>query len=76
MDINVDKLITTCDTIARRCTRIADTGHGSAWLFDKLMRAFEASPACVSITIPVYVNLVGEGNAEIGRDGSLIMRRA
>ena len=74
-NINVQELIKACDTIAMRCTRIADTNHGSAWLFDKLMRWFESSN-CESITIPVFINapVMSEGEAEIGRDGSLVMR--
>lgn len=69
-----DELLKTCDKVARHCTSIADTYHGGAWLYDKLNRAFQ-NPACVSITIPVVINLVGNGEVEIGRDGSCIMRR-
>lgn len=74
-DVNIVELIKTCDTVAGRCTRIADTNHGSAWLFDKLMRWFESSN-CESITISVFINapVMSEGEAEIGRDGSLVMR--
>lgn len=63
-----------CDLVSRRCTEICDTFHGSAWLYDKLMRYFNSEPSAQSITIPVCINLVGDGTAEIGRDGSLIMR--
>ena len=75
-NINTSKLIESCDLLSQRCTQIADTHHGSSWLFDKMMRAFEASSACTSITIPVFINapVMGKGEATIGRDGSLIMR--
>lgn len=75
-NINIPKLIESCDTIAKRTTSIAETRHGSAWLFDKLMRLFEGSPATVSVTIPVFINapVMHKGEATIGRDGSLIMR--
>lgn len=74
-NINTLKLIESCDLLSRRCSQIADTHHGSSWLFDKLMRAFESSEACVSITIPVFINapVMSKGEATIGRDGSLSM---
>lgn len=73
--VNTAELIKACDTVAKRCTRIAGTNHGSAWLFDKLMRWFESSN-CKAVTIPVFINepVMSEGEAEIGRDGSLVMR--
>lgn len=66
-------LIDACDKLQRRCTKICDTYHGGAWLFDKLCRYFDAEPAAVSITIPVTVNLVGDREATISRDGSLVI---
>lgn len=71
-----EQLLLTCDKLSHRCSSICGTYHGSAWLYDKLMRFFSASgnSAVVSITIPCYIANVGEGTAEIGRDGSLIMR--
>ena len=69
-----ENLVTACDTLARRCVTMCGGYHGSAWLYDKLMRYFSAEHAASEITIPVYINLVGPGTAEIGRDGSLIMR--
>jgi len=75
-NINTIELINTCNILSHRCTRIAETQHGSAWLFDKLMRFFESNPACEAITIPVFINapVMNDGEATIGRDGSLIMR--
>lgn len=71
------KLMMNCDKLARRCTKIAGTQHGSAWLYDKLMRFFESAPAAESITIPVYINapVMSEGEAEFSRDGSMVLRR-
>ena len=74
-NINVLELVNTCDKINCRCTQIAGTHHGSAWLFDKMMRFFESNPSAVSVTIPVYINTIGPGSATIGRDGSLIMKK-
>ena len=66
-----------CDSVTRKCITIADTMHGSAWLFDKMIRFFEANEACVSITIPVFIGLpvMSPGEATISRDGSLIIKR-
>lgn len=72
--IHNPNLLTACDTVIRRCTTVCGGYHRSAWLFDKLMRSFDSDPAAVTVTIPVYINLVGPGTAEIGRDGSVIMR--
>ena len=75
-NINISKLIESCDLLSQRCARIADTHHGSSWLFDKLMRTFESSSACTSVTIPVFINapVMSKGEATVGRDGSLSMR--
>ena len=75
MAINSSALAESCDLIAKRCITIANTRHGSAWLFDKLMRYFESEPAVVDVTIPVYINLIGAGEATINRDGHVTMRR-
>lgn len=74
-NINTSNLIQSCDTLSRRCSQIADTYHGSSWLFDKLMRLFESSEAIESVTIPVFINapVMHKGEATIGRDGSLTM---
>lgn len=76
-NINTEKLITACDMVAQKCVTIGGKRHGSAWLFDQLMRAF-TSPAVDSVTYSVYLNapLMCEGEAEINRHGDLILRRA
>ena len=78
LNINTLELIHTCELIDSRCIRIADTYHGSVWLFDKLMRYFTSESSCESITIPVVYNtpLLGcKGEATIRRDGLLTMTR-
>lgn len=65
-----------CDLVQQRCSQIPiGMNHGSCWLYDQVMRAF-SDPAVASVTYAVYVNCVGPGEATIGRDGSLVMRRA
>lgn len=77
MNINISKLVDACDKVEARCTRIAGTYHGSAWLFDKLMRFFESNIAAESVTFDVYLNIpiMSEGEAVISRNGELILRR-
>lgn len=71
--MNTSKLIESCDFLSHKCIRIAETYHGSAWLFDKLMRFFDSNKACVSIALPVTLNIPNgmEAVATICRDGSL-----
>ena len=71
-----EKLLQACDKVARRCATICGEYHGSPWLYDKLMRFYSdpGNAAAVSVTIPVMLNVVGPGTAEISRDGGLIMR--
>lgn len=71
--IHNNALLTACDKVAQRCPVICGGYHSSSWLFNKLMRFFESNTAAVSVTIPVHINLVGEGEATIGRDGSLVL---
>ena len=75
--INLDALLATTDRVCKRVASEVPLGehHGSSWLFDRLMRMFE-DRAVVSVTIPVYINLVGPGEVTIGRDGSLVIRRS
>ena len=74
-NVNVKELIKTCDAVERRCTKICGGMHRGSYLFDKLMRFFSSEPAAVSVTVPVYINCVGNGEATIGRNGSLVMRK-
>lgn len=70
------KIAESCILVGHRCTSICGTMHGSAWLFDKVMRFFDAEPAATAVTIPVTLNCIGPGTATIGRDGSLAMQRS
>lgn len=67
---NIQNLITSCDYLGHNCIRIADTQHGSAWLFDKLMRYFTSEQSAVAVTIPIVTNR-GCGEATISRSGQL-----
>lgn len=73
--INVDELIKTCDKLSHRCTSICNTHHGSAWLFDKLMRYFESEPCADAVTLPIFINapIMECGVATIHRNGLLEM---
>lgn len=74
-NINVDELIKSCDTIAHRCITIGNGNHGSSWLFDKVMRAFDSHPAIVGVTYEVFINspVMLPGWVTINRDGSFSM---
>ena len=76
-NLNTAQIITACDTLARRIITIGGEWHGSAWIFDQCMRAFDNSklPA-QAITFSVYYNspVMKPGEATISRDGSLICR--
>ena len=73
---NTDRIITACDNIARHCTQIAGKCHGSAWLFNQVMRAFDFQPT-EAVTYDVYLNapVMAEGEVTIHRDGSYQIRR-
>ena len=72
---NISNLITACDTIAHRCTEIAGTKHGSAWILRNLVEVFESSNAINAISIPVTIGapVNQPGIATIWRDGHLAM---
>ena len=74
-NIDYSAISASCDKVARNCTHIANTLHGSTWLFDKLVRYFSKCPAARAVTIPVTINMVGPGFATLGRDGSLVLQR-
>lgn len=77
MDINVSSLHNACDRIGRICCEICETKNNSSWLFDNLIELFESDNAIVGVTIPVTLNEIGmKAHATIGRDGSLVLRRA
>ena len=73
---NTDSIITACDNIARHCTEIAGKHHGSVWLFNQVMRAFDF-PAVESVTYQVFLNapVMSYGTVTIHRDGMYQIRR-
>jgi hypothetical protein len=78
-NLNTYNIINACDTLARRITSIGGKAHGSAWIFDQCMRAFDNSalPA-QAITFTVFINapVMKYGQATIYRDGRLEMSAA
>ena len=72
---NTAAIIEACDKVARRCITIGGKYHGSAWLFDQAMRAFDHK-AIEAVTYEVYINapVMKQGEATIHRDGRLEMR--
>lgn len=74
---NTDSIIKACDHIARVCTTIGGGWHGSAWLFDKVMRAFDHK-AVEAVTYECYLNapVMRAGEVTIHRDGHYEIRRA
>lgn len=75
--LNYNTIITAAEYIARHCTNIADTMHGRVWLADKLIRAFESSPATEAITFNVYLQapVFCDGEATVHRDGNVELKR-
>lgn len=75
-DIDILKVIEGCEFIARHTSTIEGKYHGSAWLFDQVMRAFDCKLPAQSITFAVFHNYpVGKyGTAEIDRQGHVTMR--
>lgn len=46
-------------------------GHGSAYLFNNLVRYFDKEPAAVSITFPIIYNTGARAEATIDRHGNI-----
>ena len=76
-DININAVAAACDRIISKTVTREGTRHGSAWLFDQCMRAFDfkALPA-QAITFKVFFNapVMREGEATIYRDGRVEFR--
>lgn len=77
--INIEKLIESCNTIAQN---VMFEGHdggywqkGSAWLFDKAMRALDTKLAPLAVTYKGHCRLIGDVYVTIRRDGSYAIRR-
>ncbi|MBP5461177.1 MAG: hypothetical protein J6Y20_03535 [Lachnospiraceae bacterium] len=77
LQLNTSAVSEACDKVSRKVTTICGTHHGSAWLFDQCMRAFDskALPA-QAITFSVFFNspVMLDGEATIYRDGRVELR--
>lgn len=75
--INIEQVIKACDSLAQKAVTIGGEYHGSAFLFNQCMRAFDNSkiPA-QAITFSVFLNapVMKDGEATIDRDGHLEIR--
>ena len=73
-DINISRLIETCDQI-QRATIYAGKEyiHASSRIFDACMRVFDTKPAANFITFNVYWNapFMKPGTVTIHRDGTI-----
>ena len=69
---NTAAIIEACDMLGHRTVEIGGARHGGAWLFDKVMRAFDF-PATESVTYEVYFNapVMKPGTVTIHRDGRM-----
>lgn len=78
-DINIDGILEASRLLANRTITIGGERHGSPFIFNQCMRAFDhkALPA-QAITFSVYLNapIMAEGEATIYRDGRLEIRRS
>lgn len=75
--LNTYAVSLACDKLARRIITVGGKRHGSTWLFDQCMRAFDnASLPAEAITFTVFVNapVMQDGIATIYRDGRMEMR--
>jgi hypothetical protein len=76
MNIDVSAILKACDTLAQRVITVEGGYHGSTFLFDQCMRAFDAKLPAEAITFSVFINapVMKNGVATIHRDGRLEMR--
>lgn len=77
-NINISAVITACDTLAHRIITIGGERHGSSFIFNQCMRAFDRKtlPA-QAITFSVFLNapVMADAEATIYNDGRLEIRR-
>ena len=76
MEINIDKIIEASETLARRIITIGGEYHGSVFIFDQCMRAFDCKLPAQAITFDIFINapVMKPGQATIYRNGNLEMR--
>lgn len=75
-NLHISNIINACDTLARRITTIGGEFHGSSWIFDQCMRAFDNALPAQAITFSVFINspVMKAGEATIFSDGRFEMR--
>lgn len=75
-NLNISQIINACDTLSNRIISIGDEFHGSSWIFNQCMRAFDNALPAQAITFSVFINspVMKDGEATIYRDGRLEMR--
>lgn len=77
--INIEKLIESCDTIAHNVMFEGHDGDywqkGSAWLFDKAMRALDTKLQPLAVTYRGRCRYAGDVYVTVRRDGSYSIRR-
>ena len=77
--LNISAVLTACDFVASKIVTIEGEYHGSTWLFNQCMRAFDhkALPA-EALTFSVFLNapVMANGEATIHRDGRTEIRLA
>ena len=76
--LNTPAVISACDFVSHKIVTICGERHGSSWLFDQCMRAFDnkALPA-EALTFSVFLNypVMADGEVTIHRDGRTEIRR-
>lgn len=73
-NINLDAILTACDQLAARIATIGGEYRGSAYIFDKCMRAFtnKALPAeAVTFAVHIAAPVGRDAEATIHRDGRM-----
>ena len=71
----IDDILRACDTLSRRICSIGGERHGSAYIFNQCMRAFDAKLPAEAITFSVFINapVMRPGVATVHSDGRLEM---
>lgn len=71
-NINVIKVIESCDWIQQKTISASGYAHSSCRVFDACMRAFDGKPNAEAVTFRVYFNspVMKAGEVTIHRDGS------
>ena len=74
MNTYLFRLQETCSRIDQMTTKIDDTFHGGAWLFDRLIRFFDREKAAVSVVFPVVTRSGLRAYCEVWKNGTFEIR--